>query len=47
VVIPYKQFGAFPNHMHITIIVKSNLLKKERKKKKMKEKHNSTDRNYC
>jgi hypothetical protein len=41
----YTQFGAYPNHMHITIIVKNNLLKKERKeKKKTKEKHNSTDR---
>jgi hypothetical protein len=29
----YTRFGAYPNHMHITIIVK----------KKKKEKHNSTD----
>jgi hypothetical protein len=35
----YTQFGAYPNDMHITTIVKNNLLKK-----KEKEKHNSTDR---
>jgi hypothetical protein len=42
----YIQFGAYPNHMHITIIVKNKLLKKERgkKKKETKEKHNSPDR---
>jgi hypothetical protein len=40
----YTLFGAYPKHMHITIIVKNNLLKKERRKKKTKEKHNSTDR---
>jgi hypothetical protein len=34
----YTQFGAYPNHMHITIIVKNNLLKNE------KRKNNSTDR---
>jgi hypothetical protein len=44
----YIRFGAYPNHMHI-IIVKNNLLKKEKRGKrnrgkKRKEKHNSTDR---
>jgi hypothetical protein len=43
----YIRFGAYPNHIHIHIIEKKNLLKKERKKKKggknRKEKHNSTD----
>jgi hypothetical protein len=34
----YPRFGAYPNHMHITIIVKNNLLKKR------KEGNNSTDR---
>jgi hypothetical protein len=34
----YKRFGAHPNHMHIQIIVKNNLLgKKERGKKKKQE----------
>jgi hypothetical protein len=31
----YTRFGAYPNHMHI--IVKKNLLKKERKNKKENE----------
>jgi hypothetical protein len=39
----YTWFGAYPNHMHITIMVKKQLVKK-RKKKKTKEKHNNTDR---
>jgi hypothetical protein len=45
--LPYVfiRFGAYPNHMHIQIIVKNNLLrKKERKiRKNRKGKHNSTD----
>jgi hypothetical protein len=37
------RFGAYPNHMPIQIIVKNNLLKKERKKRKGKtEKKNTT-----
>jgi hypothetical protein len=43
-------FGAYPNHMHIQIIVKNNLLKKKKKGKnemKTKEKHNSTDTDKC
>jgi type IV secretory pathway VirB3-like protein len=35
----YIRFGAYPNHMHIQIIVK----KLVEKRKKQKEKHNSTD----
>jgi hypothetical protein len=35
--IPYILFGAYPNHMHITVIVKKQLVGR-------KEKHNSTDR---
>jgi hypothetical protein len=34
----YIRFGAYRNHMYITIIVKNNLLKKE-KKKETKEGH--------
>jgi hypothetical protein len=30
----YIQFGAYPNHMHIQIIVKNNLLGKKQKRKK-------------
>jgi hypothetical protein len=42
----YSWFGAYPNHMDITIIVKHNLLKKimKKEKNKTKEKHNNTDR---
>jgi hypothetical protein len=32
----YKRFGAYPNRIHITIIVKKNLLKKEKEKKERK-----------
>jgi hypothetical protein len=38
----YTWFGAFPNNLHITVIVKKQLVK--RKRKKTKEEHNSTDR---
>jgi hypothetical protein len=41
----YIWFGAYPNHMHIQIIVKNNLLgKKEggKEEKTRKEKHNGT-----
>jgi hypothetical protein len=38
----YTRFGAYPNHTHITISVKNSLLKK--REKKIKEIHNSTDR---
>jgi hypothetical protein len=42
----YIRFGAYPNNMHITIIVKKQLVKKRKgkKQKKLKQKHNSTDR---
>jgi hypothetical protein len=30
----YTQFGAYPNHMHITIIVKKQLVKKRKKQEK-------------
>jgi hypothetical protein len=33
------RFGAYPNHMHITIIVKNNLLKEERKWKTQQKKN--------
>jgi hypothetical protein len=46
----YIRFGAYPNHIHIQIIVKKKLVgkeretkKRERKIKNRKEKHNSTD----
>jgi hypothetical protein len=38
--------GAYPNHMHITVIVKNNLLGKKgqkEKEKKTKEKHTDRD----
>jgi hypothetical protein len=38
----YTQFGAYPIHMHITMIVKNNFLKNKEKIKQ--KKHNSTDR---
>jgi hypothetical protein len=39
------QFGAYPNHMHIQIIVKNNLLGRKliKKRKNRKENRNSTD----
>jgi hypothetical protein len=40
----YTRVGAYPNHMHVTKIVKNNLLKMKEKEKETKEKHNSTDR---
>jgi hypothetical protein len=41
----YSRFGAYSNHMHITIIVKKQLVKKRKtKENKTKQKHNSTDR---
>jgi hypothetical protein len=42
----YTQFGAYPNHLHITIIEKKQLVKKKEKgkRKKTKENHNNTDR---
>jgi hypothetical protein len=39
----YIRFGAYPNHMHIQIIVKKQLVGKE-EKEKTKVNHNSTDR---
>jgi hypothetical protein len=33
----YTRFGAYPNHMHITIIVKKNLLEKEEKEQKTQQ----------
>jgi hypothetical protein len=34
----YTWFGAYPNHMHI-IIVKNNLLKKEKENKRKTQQH--------
>jgi hypothetical protein len=33
----YTRFGAYPNHMHIQIIVKNNLLKKKGKKSRQEK----------
>jgi hypothetical protein len=43
--LPYVlRFRAYPNHMHIQIIVKKKQLVEEKEKEKnRKEKHNSTD----
>jgi hypothetical protein len=38
----YTLFGAYPNHMHIAIIVKKKLVKKRKKKEKRKQKKNTT-----
>jgi hypothetical protein len=38
----YARFGAYPNHIHITIIVKKIVKKREKENKEAKEKHNST-----
>jgi hypothetical protein len=35
--IPRTRFGAYPNHMHVTIIVKTTCGKKEKEKKKRKK----------
>jgi hypothetical protein len=39
----YIRFGAYPNHMHIQIIVKNNFLEKIKEKKKKQKKNNSRD----